>query len=116
MIKLTVPLPPSINHAYFFHNGRRIKTKKTKDYELSILKILENLTYTKLPDKTKIIMELTYFFPDHRIRDTHNTPKIIIDCLEKHLFTNDYWVLPRIMDFTIEPGNPRLEISLFVKR
>jgi len=67
------------------------------------------------PKKTKIIMELTFYFPDNRIRDTHNGFKIPLDAMEKIVYDNDYWVIPRIIDFIIDKENPRLDITMYIK-
>ena len=115
MIKLAVPLPPSTNHAYFYKGGKRIKTTKTKAYEERVRNIVNAMNFKMLPHKEKIIMELYFYFPDHRIRDTHNMEKILLDCLQKILYENDYWVLPRIMDFEIVPENARVDLALYLK-
>lgn len=60
----------------------------------------------------KTIVNLWYYFPDRRIRDTHNTLKILLDALEDgEIYVNDRWALPRIMDFEIDKKNPRVEIE-----
>jgi len=66
----------------------------------------------KFPDKTKIICKMWYFFPDNRRRDTHNTFKILFDAIEKGgLYKDDKYVMPWVMDFTVDRDNPRLEME-----
>ncbi|MDD3414837.1 MAG: RusA family crossover junction endodeoxyribonuclease [Lachnospiraceae bacterium] len=114
-----VPLPPSINHAYFYKGGKKIKTKTTRDYETIVKKIaidlLEDNNAEMFPDKTKLVMDMTYYFPDHIKRDTHNTFKIPLDAMEKILYKDDYWVLPRIKDFIVEKGRREVYIELYIK-
>jgi crossover junction endodeoxyribonuclease RusA len=101
-IRLTMPIPPSINHCYFYRGGKKIKTQTARDFEKEVALIMRKIDY-RFPDKTKIICEMSYFFPDNIRRDAHNTIKLCLDSVERGgLYKDDRYVLPRIMDWEIE--------------
>ena len=63
--------------------------------------------------KTKVIVNLWFYFPDHRKRDTHNGIKLIMDCLEQAgVYDNDRYALPRIQDWEVDKDHPRIEIEI----
>ena len=59
------------------------------------------------------VMDLYYYFPDKMRRDSHNTLKILTDCLEGLLYSDDYYLLPRIQYVCLDRKNPRLEIIYY---
>lgn len=62
----------------------------------------------------KIRCDMTFYFPDARNRDTHNTFKLLFDAIEDGgLYPNDRYVLPYVKDFTIDRTNPRLELEFY---
>jgi len=118
VFSVSIPLPPSINHAYYYHNNRKIRTTKTKAYDKQVQEIIQQIMkeqeFEIFPNDTKIRMDMWFHFPDARKRDTHNTFKIPIDAMEGILYYNDYWVLPNIVDFDIDRKNPRLDLKLYI--
>ena len=58
-------------------------------------------------------MDLYFYFPDKRKRDSHNCLKLLLDCLEGLLFENDYYILPRIQYVTLDRDNPRVEVVFY---
>jgi crossover junction endodeoxyribonuclease RusA len=118
ILRISIPLPPSINHAYYYHNNRKIRTAKTKAYDKQVQEItiqaMKEQGIKKFPDDKKIRMNMWFHFPDARKRDTHNTHKIPIDAMEGIVYSNDYWVLPNFVDFDIDRENPRLDLELYV--
>jgi len=62
-----------------------------------------------------VVLLLYFYFPNRRKKDTHNTLKVLMDSLEGILYEDDYWALPRIMDFGIDKDNPRLEVVAYLK-
>ncbi|QMV40237.1 RusA family crossover junction endodeoxyribonuclease [Cohnella cholangitidis] len=64
--------------------------------------------------KGKVVVNLWYYFPDNRIRDTHNGQKLLLDCLEDAgIYTNDRYALPRVIDWQIDRTNPRIEMEIY---
>lgn len=114
IIKMTVPVPPSINHCYFTaRNGMRIKTNKAKDFDIEVISITNKIDY-KFPEKTKIVCDLKFYFRDNRRRDTHNTLKLLLDAVEVGgLYHDDMYVLPRVIDFEVDKENPRVELTFY---
>ena len=125
MIKLSLPLPPSINHSHITtKSGKRIRSNTTIRYEESVgwycfendigcHRYKDTKAHTKQPlIKEKCYMDLWFYFPDKRRRDTHNCLKILLDSLEGIIYEDDKMVLPRIQDFQIDKKNPRVEIEI----
>jgi crossover junction endodeoxyribonuclease RusA len=69
--------------------------------------------WKKDKDHVWYVMDLYFYFPDKRVRDSHNTLKLLTDALEGLLFSNDYFLLPRIQTVTLDRENPRLEIVYY---
>lgn len=120
--KLTfiTPIPVSVNHMYInVGRGSKRLTKQAKDYirdaQHSARKAILNSKWKKDKDNVWYIMDLYYYFPDKKIRDSHNTLKILTDSLEGLIFYNDYFLLPRIQDVQLDRNNPRLEITIYPK-
>jgi Holliday junction resolvase RusA-like endonuclease len=116
-LKFDVPVPPSINHCYWYRNGKRYRTESAKQYsdmvKETVRQVMHKQKIKKMEDKRKIRVEMTYYFPDNRIRDTHNSFKILLDALESEVYHNDYWVLLTIKDFIIDKANPHVHIEIF---
>ena len=117
MIKLTLPIVPSVNHCYRNVSiNRRILTPIGKAWQETakyIAKAAAAKQGWKFSKKQKLVMEYWTYWPDNRIRDVHNQEKLLLDTLEGVLYDNDKWVLPRAMDFAVDKGNPRIEILLY---
>jgi crossover junction endodeoxyribonuclease RusA len=98
--------------------NRKIRTTKTKQYDALVQeltrKTMEEQQFNIFPDNLKIRMNMWFYFPDKRKRDTHNTFKIPMDAMEGILYINDYWVLPNIVDFDIDRENPRLDLEFYI--
>lgn len=75
----------------------------------------KNKNRYRIPPKTKVYVDMWYYFPDKRIRDTHNVPKLLLDALKGVVVTDDYYALPRIQDFEIDRDKPRIEIEIKIK-
>ena len=65
----------------------------------------------------KVVVELSYFWPDRRRRDTHNRIKELMDVLQAAgAFANDCQALARERDFLIDGRRPRVEVVVRAKR
>lgn len=116
MLKLTLPVVPSVNHCYRNVSvNRRILTPKAKAWVQEVqlkAKLAARKQGWRFSSNEKLVMELTTYWPDKRRRDTHNGHKLLADSLEGVLYKDDRWVLIRDMDFRVDRGNPRVEIVL----
>lgn len=119
MKPLILKLPPSVNHMYINAKIRgrnmRILNKYANDWYKDALEkttvYMQESGWQTADEKT--ILELYFYYPNARLRDSHNTLKILLDLLERGgIYSNDKYALPRVMDFTIDKGNPRVEIIL----
>lgn len=128
-MRLVIPgTAPSVNHMYENRTQpyrdkhgrprmRRIKvlSQRAEQYQalaVSTANLWRNKVGWQTP-KGKVIVNLWYYWPDNAKRDTHNTLKLLLDCLEAaNIYENDRYALPRIMDFEVDRKNPRIEIEI----
>lgn len=69
----------------------------------------------RIENGRKVVILLYFYFPNKRKKDTHNTLKVLMDAFQGILYEDDYWALPRIMDFEIDRDNPRLDLVVYMK-
>ena len=117
-IKFSTPVPPSINHMYVnVGRGSKRLTQQAKDFirdsQNAARIAMKNCGCKKDKESVWYVMDLYFYFPDKRIRDSHNTLKILTDSLEGLIFSNDYFLLPRIQYVCLDRDNPRLEIIFY---
>lgn len=119
-LRLSLPLPPSVNAIYYnTRGGGRRLTKKAENYirdtrALTNQMMDEQLFYT-LKKNIWIYIDMVFYFPDRRIRDSHNCLKILLDALEGLVYENDMNVLPRIQSVEYDKENPRVELVVSVQ-
>lgn len=117
MLKFHLPIPPSQNRC--FRNIRvnlRVPTNEAKNWKVAaqaLAKIAMKNQNWQITKNEKVVMELTYFWPDARPRDCDNPIKILADTLQQFVYDDDRWLLPRVMDFFIDRDNPRLELVFY---
>lgn len=116
-LTFTLPIPPSVNHMYQSAGRGRRLTKQAQLYIKEAQDICKKAMRVQGWKKDKeyvwYVMDLYFYFPDKKIRDSHNCLKLLTDCLEGLLFANDYFLLPRIQYVTLDRSNPRLEIIYY---
>ena len=116
-IKFTLPVPPSVNHMYInAGRGKRLNREATqyiKTAQNICKKAIKQQNWKRDKEHVWYVMDLYYYFPDKMRRDSHNTLKILTDCLEGLLYSDDYYLLPRIQYVTLDRENPRLEIVYY---
>ncbi|HET6494545.1 MAG TPA: RusA family crossover junction endodeoxyribonuclease [Thermoleophilia bacterium] len=118
-LRLTLPIPPSVNHSHHNCNinGRlmRVPSKAAKAWtKACIVACYEamNRAGWPTPCDCKTIVEYTVYWPDKRRRDPSNLEKVLLDGIEAGgIVTDDKWCLPRCQDFTVDRGNPRVEVA-----
>ena len=118
VLTLTIKIPPSVNHMYIHkRNGQKILTNTAKQYIKTIQdlckKEIKKQNWKKDKESVWYVMDMYFYFKDKRKRDSHNCLKLLMDSLEGLLFTNDYFVLPRIQYVTLDRENPRVEIIFY---
>ena len=107
MIKISLPLPPTDNHAYGQRGGRRFMYKEAKDWKIKAGKSVKKakVLYTEEP----IIFGEIHFYLKYQ-RDIQGSLKLFFDALEKIYYKNDN----QIIEFGPvykhkEKHNPRME-------
>ncbi len=98
-MKLTLPFPPSTNTAYANVRGRRVKTKKAREYaEAVTIQCLahpvakqrrRDATQSIPPAPPRLTVRIEAFPPDRRRRDLANMEKLAIDAIFAYLGLDD---------------------------
>lgn len=119
-LEFSLPIPPSVNHMYQnAGRGKRLTTQALnyiKTAQDICKKAAREYGWKKDKDHVWYVMDLYFFFPDKRVRDSHNCIKLLTDCLEGLLFTNDYFLLPRIQHVELDRENPRMEVVYYPEK
>ena len=97
-------------------NGGKILTRTAQNY-IRDARALINLAideqiWLKQEYAVWYYIDLVFYMPDRRIRDSHNMLKLLLDVMQDVIFDNDYYVMPRIQSVEYDGGNPRVEISI----
>lgn len=116
-VKLILPVPPSVNSMYFTtRGGAQVLTAKAKSWFATAQNISRGEAFLQKwkPDRKHVwyYMDLDYYFSDRRVRDAHNTLKILCDALEGIFYSNDYHLMPRINFVGYDKQKPRVEIII----
>lgn len=119
--RLILPLPPSVNHAYRNFTTpqkrrMRVLTSKAKAFKEEAewrTKAWMQKTGWIMPNSgKKVIVRIWVFWKSNQRRDTDNIMKLLLDSMKEIAFWDDRMVLPRVMDFAVDKGNPRIEVEL----
>lgn len=124
-LKLTLPLPVSINNLYinqFSYNpktksrtptGKRIMSaegKKVKNnFRDKETDEISNWDY-EITKNTYLYLD-TYIYMNRLGRDDNNIYKLLNDSLEKIVYDNDSRILTRTQKILIDSENPRVEVE-----
>lgn len=125
-IKLTLPLPPSVNeylgYRVVYINGKAIsqpfETKIAKEYKTYVKNIvhreLKNQSWGCLDKEHYIEVNLIYYLNKKR-KDSHNLEKVLFDSLMgAGLYPDDDILLPKTENIYIDKYNPRIELELII--
>jgi crossover junction endodeoxyribonuclease RusA len=116
-LSLSLPIPPSVNAIYYnTRGGGRRLTRKAEHY-IRDVRALTNLAmdeqhWTKQEKGVWLYMDLVFYFPDRRRRDSHNCLKVLLDAIESLAYIDDMYVLPRIQSVEYDKENPRVELRV----
>jgi crossover junction endodeoxyribonuclease RusA len=92
---LTLPYPPTTNHAYTVSRGRKVKTNKARAYQTAVQgECMTQLSFMCLPAWTRdttarLKVKVIVHPPDRRKRDLANTEKLAIDAVFDWLGLDD---------------------------
>jgi crossover junction endodeoxyribonuclease RusA len=119
-LRLTLPLPPSINEQYATVNGHRVSTPVARRFKETTQKKIRELervgeitpeTYARLRQGYLALLLLFYFETPLK-RDLDGGLKITQDSLCSSLGLNDNRVVSIHLEKYIDPLRPRLEVEL----
>ena len=116
-LRISLPLPPSVNHMYIplRSGGKRLTNtaeKYIRDSRALINLAAEEQRWVKQNKATWYYIDLVFFMPDRRIRDSHNMLKLLLDVMQGVVYENDYYVCPRINSVEYDTENPRVEVLI----
>ena len=130
VLRLALELPPSVNHSHknalrrSTRTGRlftaQVPTERTIAWRSAAYhearRAIAAAGWRQVAEG-KVVVELSYFWPDRRRRDTHNRIKELMDVLQAAgAFANDCQALARERDFEIDRRRPRVEVIVRRKR
>ncbi len=116
-LSIVLPVPPSINAIYA---NKRNGGKRLTDVALQYIATSRALINLAIEEQrwdiqgkgVWIYIDMVYYFPDRRIRDSHNCLKLLLDVMQGYVYENDYTVLPRIQSVEYDKENPRVELRV----
>ncbi|MDD3957978.1 MAG: RusA family crossover junction endodeoxyribonuclease [Candidatus Izemoplasmatales bacterium] len=111
-MKLTLPIPPSVNHMYV--GPKRAMDAKARAWFTEAGLLTRKQCVDQGWGMTKeawLYADMKFYMPDLRRRDSHNTIKILLDVMEGFVYENDFYVMPRIQLVGHDKENPRVEIE-----
>lgn len=126
VLRATLPLPPSVNHSHtlVYRRSRtghvrptRVPSDATKAWRreayLAVRSAIMRAQWRPITDG-KVVVALTYYWPDRRRRDTHNRIKELMDILAvAGVFSDDRQALAREWDYLIDRDHPRVELQVW---
>ena len=115
MLRLRLPLPPSVNAMYRYGNGRAYKTDDAKAWSCEVGYIAKaecKRQRWKCTRGRKVRLTLTAYWPDKRRRDMNNLHKALCDALEGIVYDDDRYVLITDKDYAIDREQPRVEVEI----
>ena len=119
-LRLTLPLPPSINEQYATVNGHRVSTIVARRFKDAVLKKVQELkrgnqlppeVYTQFREGYLALL-LIFYFETPLKRDLDGGLKIAQDSLCSALSLNDNRIVSIHLTKYIDPLRPRLEVEL----
>jgi len=110
---MSLPLPISVNHMYVhLRGGGKCLTARAEAY-LRDAKALVNVAieeneWIRQRNSTWYYLDLIFYLPDRRKRDSHNLIKLLLDMMEGIVYENDYYIMPRVQAVEYDPDSPRV--------
>lgn len=116
-LKLSLPVPPSVNSIYYNTRGggRRLTSKAEKymkDARAVANQAVDEQSWVRQGKGVWLYLDLVFYFPDRRRRDSHNCLKVLLDALEEIVYEDDMYVMPRIQSVEYDKENPRVELHI----
>jgi crossover junction endodeoxyribonuclease RusA len=118
--RFTLPLPPSINQQYATVRGRRVLSKKSRQYKKDVGKAMRRLRALGVISDAMVAalrqghigLFIDFYFETPRRRDLDGGLKITQDAICDALGVNDNRVVDVHLVKRIDPLRPRIEVQL----
>lgn len=119
-LKLTLPLPPSVNNQYVTVGKRRVLSQPAKAFNRDVGKVIERYRRDGMVTpaietafgKAMLGVYLTFYFETPMRRDLDGGLKIALDALCRALDLDDRTVVDLHLTKQIDPLHPRLELEM----
>ena len=112
-LKLTLPIPTSVNAMYTMKRSLTADARKFQKIANALINEAIDEQNWQLTEKgVWIYIDMIYYFPDRKTRDSHNCLKMLMDVMQDRLYENDMYALPRIQSVEYDKENPRVEILI----
>jgi crossover junction endodeoxyribonuclease RusA len=117
-VTVTLPYPPTTNHAYLVARGRKVKTQVARDYAHEVMwRVADEMRVDpdgEWPTKNdRVAVAIVVTPPDRRRRDLGNVEKLAIDAICAQLGIDDSQIdLLTLVRAEVDRQNPRLVITL----
>lgn len=115
-LQMSLPIPPSVNSMYYNKGaGKRLTSKAERyirDARALINDAMDAQKWSMPVREVWLYVDMVFYFPDRKIRDSHNCLKLLLDVMQGYVYVNDYFVLPRIQSVEYDKDNPRVELRI----
>ncbi len=119
-IRLSLPLPPSVNNQYVTVGRRRVLSKSARGFRRSVAAIVRdgfstgriNQPWIDAARGQPLACDLIFYFTTPYRRDLDGGVKIALDALFDALDLDDRYVVSITLTKQIDPLNPRAEVEL----
>jgi Holliday junction resolvase RusA-like endonuclease len=117
-VTISLPYPPSTNHAYTVRNGRKIKSATARAYANEVSwRVADHVRSGEQPppsfDGTRLSVIIDVHPPDLRRRDLANLEKLAIDATAHQLGFDDSQIdVLTLRRMPVDRTNPRLVLTL----
>ena len=107
-MKITLPLPTSINATYRSGNGHYWKSDEARIWEATAMFAYAKQAKQLKPVDGNVILEIKFFLK--RDRDIDSGLKILLDFLQGRFYENDRQVQELDVVKFVDKENPRVEV------
>lgn len=119
-LRITLPMPPSVNHAYATVKGRRVLSRDGRTYKRGVGLVVAVAAIDagfSVPADARLGLTLALHFENNRRQDVSNRVKILEDVLSEALNFDDCAVdVLHVERKENDKSNPRCEVRLEVLR
>ena len=120
IFRVTLPVPPSVNHQYATVNGRRLLSSAGRAYKTYVgqqvwLALVQSPARCSLWERFQsgpLALSIRFFFASAFRRDLDGGLKIAQDAVCEGLGVNDNRIIETHLYKQVDKANPRIEVSL----